>query len=224
MSSVIRLWALALSLACLPAVGVRAAGGDPSAICDAAANTAAKEANIPTNVMRAITRVETGRRRENALRPWPWTVNMEGEGHWFDTEDAARAYVFRHFKQGKRSFDVGCFQINYRWHGTAFRSIDEMFDPEANARYAARFLAGLREEFGNWDAAVGAYHSRTKTYADRYVEKYRAVQAGLPAPAPAQPLSRNGYRLLQGHGGAGTRGSLVPSGLAGGASLFARVQ
>ena len=47
---------------------------------------------------------------------------MEGKGKWFQTRDEALSYVFKHFKRGARSFDVGCFQINFKWHGQAFPS------------------------------------------------------------------------------------------------------
>ena len=129
---------------------------DPAAMCDQAALQVARESDVPLDVLKAITRTETGRGTTEGMQPWPWTVNMEGRGVWFDTAQQAQGYVFRHFRDGARSFDVGCFQINYRWHGHAFGSIEEMFDPLANARYAARFLTDLHEEHGNWTAAVGA--------------------------------------------------------------------
>src|SRR5690606_11949553 len=69
-------------------------------ICDSAAQRVALESGVPLSVLRAITRVETGRAAGNGVQPWPWTVNMEGKGVWFDTEDEARAYVFREFKRG----------------------------------------------------------------------------------------------------------------------------
>ncbi|SPF81224.1 transglycosylase SLT domain-containing protein [Pseudoprimorskyibacter insulae] len=188
--------------------------------CDEAAIQAAHELNIPTNIMRALTRLETGRRIDGALQPWPWTVNMEGDGHWFDTEDAARSYVFKHFKLGKRSFDVGCFQINYRWHGQAFRSVDEMFDPAANARYAGQFLQSLYEEKGNWEAAVGAYHSRTPKYANRYLAKYQTIHANLPPVRAAKIDRANGFPLLTSGAQMGGNGSLMPN-TAGAAPLFA---
>ncbi len=150
-----------------------------SAQCDEAAATAARQSGVPIDVLLAVTRTETGRRSEGVLVPWPWTVNMEGAGRWFATEDEARAYVFQHFKRGARSFDVGCFQINYKWHGQAFRSIDEMFDPVKNALYAADFLADLYGEFGDWTKAAGAYHSRTKEYADRYEARFDQVRQNV---------------------------------------------
>ncbi len=151
--------------------------GDFAALCEAAAERVAKETDVPVSVLKAISLNETGRKRDGQFRPWAWTVNMEGKGHWFDTLDEARAYVFKEFKRGARSFDVGCFQINYKWHGQAFSSIDEMFDPLANGRYAAKFLRELFQEKGSWREAAGAYHSRTPKYADKYAQRFASFRA-----------------------------------------------
>tara|TARA_R110000764_G_scaffold15408_2_gene43700 strand:+ start:14279 stop:14980 length:702 start_codon:yes stop_codon:yes gene_type:complete len=187
----------------------------PQAMCDAAAATVAAETDVPLSVLRAITRVETGRTRDGALMPWPWTVNMEGVGKWFDTEDAARAYVFKRFKSGARSFDVGCFQINYKWHGQAFASIEEMFDPIKNARYAAQFLNRLHAELGSWSQAAGAYHSRTKDFAEKYVTRFDRIHADLATqvvatPPPAESGGPNNFPLLVQTGQTARLGSLVP--------------
>jgi hypothetical protein len=168
------------------------AAEDPAGLCEAAAARVARESGVPLSVLRAISLTETGRRRAGALRPWPWTVNMEGAGEWFDTSDEAKAYVLRHHQRGARSYDVGCFQLNYRWHGQHFASIEEMFDPLANARYAARFLADLYAESGDWSRAAGAYHSRTPRYAERYRARFDRIRAqleGLPAPNEAPLLA-----------------------------------
>ena len=206
---------------------------DLAAICEAAATEAARASGVPISVLKAISLTETGRKRAGAFRPWPWTVNMEGKGVWFDTEDEARAYVYDHYKRGARSFDVGCFQINYRWHGEAFASIDEMFDPMANALYAANFLLELFAESGSWETAAGAYHSRTPMYADRYKARFNdirsrfAAEDGQPLPELAQALMVgsaapealilrvNNFPLLKA-GTAGAMGSLFsPSAMAG---------
>jgi len=196
--------------------------GDLPALCETAAERASIESGVPLSVLRAISLNETGRKRNGDMVPWPWTVNMEGKGKWFDDQDQARAYVYKHYKTGARSFDVGCFQINFKWHGQEFSSIEEMFDPLANARYAAKFLKQLFEEMGDWNAAAGAYHSRTKKYADRYKKRFATYRAGLEdlpivqataspsnQPRPDPPLA-NQYPLLQGRIGGSTLGSLVP--------------
>lgn len=202
---------------------------DLSLICDRAAAHAARETGVPLSVLQAISLTETGRKRDGKMRPWPWTVNMEGKGVWFDTEDEARAYVYKNYKRGARSFDVGCFQINYKWHGQNFASIEEMFEPIPNALYAAKFLLELYDEKGSWGAAAGAYHSRTPKYATRYEKRFKAYRAALigndtnpplalavanvtPTPASVpQPVIRvNLYPLLQNNGDLRTLGSLVP--------------
>ncbi len=153
-------WRASTCLACAvifaPTFSYEANNTEISGLCDLAAQRAASDQGVPLDVLRAITRTETGRGGGAGLQPWPWTVNMEGAGKWFEAEEEARQYVFTHFKRGARSFDVGCFQINYRWHGHAFESIEQMFDPITNAQYAARFLNELFTEFGNWSEAAGA--------------------------------------------------------------------
>lgn len=198
------LWGFSITLPAL---------ADP-AICDRAARRAAQAEGVPPEVLLAITRTETGRSRNGVLEPWPWTVNMEGKGRWFETPDAAMRYVFERFTAGARSFDVGCFQINYKWHGGAFRSIEEMFDPEISADYAAALLARNFEKTSDWSQAAGTYHSRTPVHAARYRARFDEVFASLsgfsaPSEARAGP-SRNGYPLLRGSGQDGGLGSLVP--------------
>ncbi len=164
---------------------------------------------------------------------------MEGEGHWFDSEDEARAYAYKEYRRGARSFDIGCFQINFRWHGQAFGSIDEMFDPLANALYAARFLQTLHVEQGDWGRAAGAYHSRTPEFAERYQARFERLHAGLAAgrgddipeipdivavangtaEARVAAVRINRFPLLQ-TGEAAGLGSLVPLETGGAGSLF----
>lgn len=168
----------ALLLLFRPAYG---ATPDPAHLCDQAAWQASQATGVPLTVMKAISLTETGRKRDGAFRPWPWTVNMEGKGAWFDSPAEALQFVQGHFERGARSFDVGCFQINYKWHGQHFASIEQMFDPTSNAFYAARFLSELYAETGSWMEAAGAYHSRTPEFAQRYTaifEKHRARVAG----------------------------------------------
>jgi hypothetical protein len=204
---------------------------DLSLICDRVAVEASEASGVPLSVLKAIALTETGRRRDGAFRPWPWTVNMEGKGSFHSSRDEALALVYEHFKRGARSFDVGCFQINYRWHGQHFDSIEAMFDPRGNAMYAARFLRELHAELGSWDKAAGAYHSRTPEHANRYRATYQTHRARFlheddgavpvlpaledllpdePAPAPLRPRRErvNNYPLFLAAGG-GTMGSLI---------------
>lgn len=198
-------------------------------VCGPATARVAAETGIPQEVLAAITLTETGRQSDGVTSTWPWTVNSEGKGFWFDTRDEALRFVRSELAQGTTSFDVGCFQINYRWHGDNFSSVEEMFDPIANARYAAKFLGDLYNEFGDWSLAAGAYHSRTQVYATRYRGRFDRLRAALgdgdlPAGfASVQPPSEprvNNFPLLMAAGGGRTSGSLVPLGAGGGGRLI----
>lgn len=172
----------------LPTIAQASLDPAKSALCYDAISRASARSGTPTDVMLAISLTETGKTLGGQTQPWPWTVNMEGKGLWFATRGEAEAYVKKEFARGARSFDVGCFQINYKWHHQHFRSIEDMFDPQVNAAYAARFLNSLHRETGDWSRAAGAYHSRTRKYAERYrarFDRYRARIAGKPLPAPS---------------------------------------
>ena len=172
------IFALGLVLTLGLALGTPALGS--AQLCDNAALTASRETGVPPGVMLALTRVETGRSRAGVIEPWPWTLNMGGPGSWHDSAEEALAAAVQAIATGRRNIDLGCFQINYHWHGARFTDLRQMLDPLANARYAARFLGDLHAEFGDWTAAVGAFHSRQPDTAARYLARYHAVRADLP--------------------------------------------
>lgn len=160
----------------LPTAGIAKSDAE---LCDIAAVNAATKAAMPSDVLRALTRVESGRNHSGNFAPWPWTVNMEGKGYWFDTRIGAVEFVTKSYATGARSFDVGCFQINHRWHGEAFTSFDQMFEPINNASYAAKFMTSLYSEGGSWSWAAGAYHSRTPNLSAKYRTRFDRIFAGL---------------------------------------------
>lgn len=229
-SGPVRRWPSVAFLALAAAFGAPA-GADPSDLCDAAAVRAAEATGVPLSVLRAIALTESGRSRGGQMRPWPWTTNIAGQGLWFHSRAEAEAHVRTQRDAGRRVIDIGCFQVNYRWHGEAFASAEAMFDPTANALYAARFLAGLEAELGSWEAAAGAYHSRTPALAERYVARFRTHLAALatqppdasPQPAPPEPRRSADYPLLQPGAVAGL-GSVVPLGAARGSLILAEAR
>jgi hypothetical protein len=183
----------------------------PAELCDLAAEQAAAESGVPLALMRAITRVETGR----DAAPWPWTLNVDGQGAWFDSAEAAIDAADQAIAAEVEQLDIGCFQLNLRWHGQNFADLSEMIDPLANARHAARFLAALHAEKGNWREAAAAYHSRTPDLAEAYLTRLEAAHEADPLTAPETPTEprTNGYPLLLA-GQSGAVGSIVPQGRA----------
>lgn len=190
-------------------------------ICRDAAQAAADQYGIPRDVLLAITITETGRNQAGTMQPWPWAINHAGEGAWYATEAEALAAIEGLTAKGLRNFDVGCFQLNHRWHAGAFKSAEDMINPARNAVYAARYLQGKYADTQDWGLAAAAYHSGTPEFASKYQARFEAVLASLTPDAlqtgtitvasdsiPARP---NAYPLLLA-GQRGSAGSLVPLG------------
>ena len=43
----------------------------------------------------------------------------------------------------EQNIDIGCMQLNYRYHGRMFKNLNDMTDPEENIYYAGKFLKKL---------------------------------------------------------------------------------
>ncbi len=187
---------------------------DDSMVCMNATQKMEKVYQIKRHLLTTIANVETGRwnaekKQKNA---WPWTVNAQGKGMFFETKAQAVREVKRLQAKGVKSIDVGCMQINLAYHPDAFDSIEEAFDPQTNAEYGAKFLKNLYENNNkDWIKAAMAYHSSVPTKALKYKKKIvsayelvkhaqnnldktlfgeqnkvKAVQAAAPAPKYAE--------------------------------------
>lgn len=130
-----------------------------------------REYGIPTHLLSAIATTESGRYHEGLKIsiPWPWTINAEGKGYFYDTKDQAVAAAKKMRAQGVKSMDVGCMQVNLMHHASAFRSVESAFDPQTNIAYAASFLRNLYEENNHsWKQAASDYHSKTPSRGTQY--------------------------------------------------------
>ncbi|HEX4767286.1 MAG TPA: lytic transglycosylase domain-containing protein [Lichenihabitans sp.] len=116
---------------------------------------AAQRYNIPLAVFYAVGLLETG--GKDGLRPY--TMNIEGRPSFNETLPEALTAFEAARAKGAKLIDIGCMQINYRWHGEHFSSVSEMFDPAHNVDYAARFLRDLRAREGSWTLAVARYNA-----------------------------------------------------------------
>lgn len=184
-----------LGLCCPFAAGAHpVADASPSVFCETAITGAETAAGLPARMMHAIALTESGRVDPGTgrARPWPWTINAEGTGRYFATRDQAVAAVRALQASGVRSIDVGCMQVNLMHHPNAFASLEDAFDPAANARYAARFLTSLFAEHRHWHKAISAYHSLTPARGSAYLD---LVLARWPSPSLVPP-SQSAYQAF----------------------------
>lgn len=151
----------------------KALAADAWSLCYRAADRTEDKRDLPNGLLRAITWTETSRRSEDGKRmvPWPWTINVEGKGYRFATKAEAIAATRAFIVEGKRSIDVGCAQINLKFHPRAFETMETAFDPAVNLDYAASLLERHRAKTSSWRAAVARYHSGTSALGTRYAQK-----------------------------------------------------
>ena len=150
----------------------------PESACDLAAIKAEKEWNIPPGILSAVGTVESGRAGRGGVAPWPWTINAAGRGSHHGSKGDAIATVLTIMAQGFPYIDVGCFQVDLAYHPGVFRSLDDAFDPDRNARAAAEILMRHRIDTGDWALAVARYHSATPERGSQYL---RRVRNALPS-------------------------------------------
>ncbi|TDG26681.1 hypothetical protein E2C05_25160, partial [Paracraurococcus ruber] len=134
---------------------------DPWTACRRAIAAAEPRSGLPPGLLLAIALVESGRGdpRTGRFEPWPWALNVEGEGRMPASRAAAAAEVAALQAAGRRSIDIGCMQVNLLYHPNAFPDVPSGLEPAANIRYAIAFLRDLHARFGNWAEAIANYHS-----------------------------------------------------------------
>ena len=142
--------AIAAFISSLPA-----SAGAPMGACEREMARAAQAENIPLSVLYAVGLTETGQR--GLLQPF--AMNIDGAARVAQSLPEAVAMFRAAQARGARLIDIGCMQINQRYHGAHFPSLEAMFDTRRNVAYAAHFLKELRAREPSWTLAVARYNA-----------------------------------------------------------------
>lgn len=156
----------------------------PWSACYAVLRAAADRYGVPFRILEAVAQTESGREGNGYLWPWPWTVNVAGSSRFYNTAAEAAARIEAVVAAGNKNVDVGCMQLNWRYHGAAFASAAAALDPRANVEYAAQLLAAEHAAGGTWSEAVSRYHTRNPSLAAEY--RCRIVARLRPQSLPAE--------------------------------------
>jgi soluble lytic murein transglycosylase-like protein len=124
-------------------------------LCEREMQSAARRYDVPLAVLYAVGMTETG--RKGSLHPF--ALNVEGRTVHANSAGEAAAIFEKSRAEGATLIDLGCMQINHRYHGAAFASVADMLNPAKNVAYAAKFLKELRGREGSWTMAVARYHA-----------------------------------------------------------------
>ena len=117
----------------------------------------AKAIDVPADILYAVALAESGRSYNGQFLPWPWTLNIEGQSFYCESQreavDIASEAIHRN-----RLVDLGVTQVNWHWHQQRFNRVDDALVPMLNLKAGAAILREQFEVSGDWWMAVGRYH------------------------------------------------------------------
>ena len=134
---------------------VAAAPAAPSKACEHEMTVAAEKYGVPLAVLYAVGLTESG--DKGSLQPL--AMNVGGKPYYAkDVADGLQEFADA-TASGIVLIDIGCMQIDHRYHGEYFSSVAAMFDPHENVDYGARLLSQLFTQEKSWTLAVARYHA-----------------------------------------------------------------
>ena len=131
--------------------------------------TVANAHRVPPAVLYAVGLTESRRTTPHGVRPWPWTLNVDGRAYYYPSRSEAWLALRRHVA-AKRTVDVGLMQVNWNWHSKLLKDTWRALEPYHNLDAAARLLRGHYDATGDWWTAIGRYHAPAN---ERRAARYR---------------------------------------------------
>lgn len=113
---------------------------------------------VPAQVLYAVALAESGRGAGKARKPHPWTLNIAGKPHYFDSRQAMFEALMNALQSGISNVDIGPLQLNWHWQFERLTSPWNATDPIYNLKTASAILAEHYAKTGDWWQAVGKYH------------------------------------------------------------------
>lgn len=142
----------------MTAVPAHAQGSDYGASADCPTLISQTEArrNIPRGLLMAIAMTESGLNGS----PNPYAMNIAGRSYFASSGQDMANVISSNWSRGVTSIDVGCMQINLKYHGMKFSRLTDLLHSPTNVEYGASFLIALAVEAGSWKDAVMSYHNK----------------------------------------------------------------
>ncbi|MBL4885685.1 MAG: transglycosylase SLT domain-containing protein [Planctomycetaceae bacterium] len=117
--------------------------------------------HVPADILYAVAMAESGSPYQKSQHPWPWALNIAGEGIYCATQQEALQKALDAIALDQ-SIDLGLMQVSWHWHHQRFQHVSEALVPFNNLNVGAIILREQFELNGDWWKAVGAYHDPGK--------------------------------------------------------------
>lgn len=133
---------------------------------------------IPEGLLYAMALTESGRQWAGRSVAWPWTLNVSGQAHYYDSKAAMQAGL-RHWLTKTHSIDIGPLQVNAWWQRDKIHSPFELTHLWRNLSVAGEILKAQYDVHNRWFLAVGAYHApshpkRAEAYAQKVYQRWQS--------------------------------------------------
>ena len=142
--------------------------------------------DVPARLLYAVALVESDRPDDGGIRePWPWTLNVNGEGRYYESRQAQYEALIEAIKRGD-VVDVGETQLNwgykYDYLVSPWLATDRVFNLTTACRILRNHYRGRAS--GNWLLAAGLYHREATTpkataARDAYIVRVRRAWRSL---------------------------------------------
>lgn len=147
----------------------------------------ALEYGVPPSLLYAVALTESGQSlfSRGEFRPWPWALNIDGEGYYYPSRQQAWEALQVVLTEPRASVDVGLMQINWRYHQASLGSAWQALEPYHNLEVAAAILRDCFAQLGDWLPSAGCYHApnhaeRARRYSQRVNAHWRRLDVTDP--------------------------------------------
>lgn len=157
----------------------------------------ARAQGVPAELLFATALAESGALLANGcLRPWPWTLTVQGRTERFNNRQEAHRALLQHLEHGRTAIRVGLMQIEWQRYNDRLGSPADALEPYHNLREGSKLLLEAYQKDHTWRGAVRGYHARTMRRVLRLVAQLtRAASLSCGFEAPAAGVSPQRERI-----------------------------
>lgn len=130
---------------------------------------------------------KTSKEINGYLQPWPYAINIDGEGYFPETFSRAKSLLNKAISDpGVANIDAGIMQVSIKWHGHRVNNPADLLVPGIAISVGAEILdEAIRSAPGDMELGVGRYHhwedeSVSRLYGRQILAIYEAIRPDEP--------------------------------------------
>jgi hypothetical protein len=116
---------------------------------------------------------------QGRVQPWPWTLNIDGQGYYYASYQLALLAAIKAHRNGASKLGIGFGQIEWKYHKGRFdENIAAALNPRNNIKAVCQILveAWGSKRVKTWEDAIAYYHRPVlDDIARKYAEKVLAL-------------------------------------------------